>query len=286
MSFDLENRILAKFDHPSPTVTGVKCMGFYGLTFHFKIKINKQEDYPYKLSNFIAHVYFGNKQDPNNYLGIARPQTHVIFRNFNYPSGDLKFFLPVSASQLETIESLRLGKEIAFHFQIIAEVATSTIIVCLQDQVLFSISQSDWLKVLTGTGFLNMLLFEVPIPDASNNPDLADAVEALRQAQKQLILNECNLAVSQCRLALESLRKALSLNSKTRNAVDNYSDRNNRRQMSQMERELLIREVLLHYTHPPHHAGHGGTLSEYSRREAAMIVGLTSCVLSSAIKVV
>jgi len=143
-----------------------------------------------------------------------------------------------------------------------------------------SVNQSEWIRLLKAANYVEILIFEIPIPrfsTAGSQASVAAAADHLQRARDLFLAGHYEETVGKCRLSLEAITKALAEEQQQSEAVATFTQR--RRDMSAKERLLLLREAARHYTHPAHHDVNGVPASAYSRTDAMTILGITAALL-------
>jgi hypothetical protein len=77
----------------------------------------------------------------------------------------------------------------------------------LRDDLTYPANQGTWGETLGKLGDAKVILLEIPVPDASDSPELATAAKHLANAQQAMAWGHCRKAVGSCRDCLEPLSR-------------------------------------------------------------------------------
>jgi len=264
-------------------LSGSPAAGAYLLRFSISLQV---KEWPEKeglvLELIRARVSVNGESGNTILLGFAEPEAPLVLRvgQYSYPSNVLLDCL-AQPSALEVIEELRRGGDLIFTLQLQAMSRFERETACSQDSLPCRVNQKDWLGVLGEAGYGRSLLFEVPIPNADATVELGPGVDLLNLARSHLINGYYDEAVAACRRAIESLEAALNQKQMRRSSIQAYQS--NKEKMTKLQRECLLREAVIHFTHPTHHAPKGGAEERISRQDAIMTVGITAALFSTAL---
>ncbi len=177
--------------------------------------------------------------------------------------------------QLEALDEIRQGTGLLFRFDLHMLLMCTPLVLQLPLQQLdFQVNQSSWLSLLEQIGFRRVMLFELPVPDASSSPQLATAVDHLSKAQQAYGRGEYREAVGACRDVLESLSEAL----RDKDAVSK-EDFENLRDKDKAARLRLLRRALIVLTHPARHADEVSAAIEWQRIDAFSILSMVAALV-------
>ena len=217
------------------------------------------------------------------YLGFARPRLPVLLQPQNFVATSTpSFMLPLSARQLEKLETCRDAGDIIFKLSFTAEASTERGKQEVQKDIHHPVGQSDWLKQLKNCDFKYILLIEVEAPypeDTENSPayfhHLKNAVDLYRKG-------EFTSCVTECRKVIESYGKAhFNANGWSSESFKKLAQPS-RKTMPKAERETAILATIYHYTHQAaHHDNQENPPEPYIRAEAKRILTMTATALSS-----
>jgi hypothetical protein len=142
------------------------------------------------------------------------------------------------------------------------------------DQLL--INDAEWRKVLEETNFAKTILIEVETPVPSVPSWMDEAVEALADAKRLLTeARQATEAVGECRHALDAIKPTPPL-------PDGVAITCGERQLNDLslqDRVKLLRYVVRHATHVPHH----DRRAEFSMEDGRLIVQLTAALIAHAL---
>lgn len=144
--------------------------------------------------------------------------------------------------------------------------------------------KSDWIAALDRCGAPLTIFYEIPFRCSSHEPTIAESVEHIRNAHKQLVAGRYDDAVAYCRDVFEKIfpvyfEKQPSLNDIYRQ----LQDPNTQKSMEKTPRERAIWMLCYHFTHLGNH-NRSADNEKFERAEAQMIVVATANLLSLASK--
>jgi hypothetical protein len=143
----------------------------------------------------------------------------------------------------------------------------------------YPIHQGVWVDVLAEMEYRRTLLIEVPAPDPQTQPELAEAVGLLSQAQRHLSLGHDRDAVGSLRDVLEQIKLAFNDD----DSIDPQLQRvlfENSRSMSKADRLRVLRRALMLVTHPARHRDQLSVAIEWSRIDATQMITMTAAFLN------
>lgn len=141
------------------------------------------------------------------------------------------------------------------------------------------VNRGVWVEVLEQMNYRRTLLIEVPPPDEQAQPELADAVRLLGEAQQHMLRGHDRDAVGSCRDVLEAARVAIG------DTDDIPADLHEvlfakSRSMSKSERLRVLRRALVLVTHPARHRDEVAARIQWGRTDAAAMVTMTAAFLN------
>lgn len=214
-------------------------------------------------------------------VGYAIPEVTIPFRVSSYPSEmGLLFDLLLSHGAMEAVERSRAGQGVVLSMRIHGTAWHEGKAEALQTVIDCRISQSDWLAALDQSGYGRALLFEVPLP-ASSAATAPSPAKYLQRAKAHLRKGHYDEVVATCRLALESLSDGSDATDAQARAMREF--KGNPKALSLEQRELVLRQVAMNYTHLAHHHESDMELGRYDRSTATMVLGVTAALASRAV---
>jgi hypothetical protein len=179
-------------------------------------------------------------------------------------------------ARLQAIEDIRAGGNITFDISLTGRFGTGDAF-SVGDNLI--INQGVWVSILEQMGYQKTLLIEVPVPDASQQPELAEAVALLGQAQGHMQRGHDRDAVGTLRDVLEQLTLALGDDDN----LDPEMTRvlfSNSRSMTKAERLRVLRRALKLVTHPARHRDEVSVLIDWSRVDAMQMITMVSALIN------
>jgi hypothetical protein len=226
-------------------------------------------------------------------LGVAYPESPVVLMlQPNKSEASPLFYLELDRVRLEAIERLRSGGDLWFRARWFGVIEGVHGPASLQDSgnVELHANQSTWLATLRDMEYRASMLFEIPIPDESDNPALKEAINYLRAAEQDHRVGRSDDAIGDCRKALEALSEAVFEADEVRKARQMYlqspkdtsagEDGGTRKSMTVDQRFLAVYEALRHVTNLAPHASPSGPGYRFERKDAAVVIAVTSILIS------
>ncbi|MEW8394242.1 MAG: hypothetical protein AB2651_20895 [Candidatus Thiodiazotropha sp.] len=245
-------------------INGLPGLGSYTCCLHLEFNVNHL-----RTETFLRHVNLRQdwNDDAQRMIGFALPEESQPIRISNSNQHHMNFRFVLSQSQLESIESLRAGGNFNFRLWLSGEVAQGSQSRTFSGHAVFPVKQTDWINALKNMAFQKTIMYEIPLPDFSDN-SLA-AQKHFERAQNFLYQGTYDDSVGECRKIFELLEidKTGNILGSARNK---YHD--DREKLSIQERMALLKDILKLFTHKPHHANQ---TEQYSRDQAKLILGTT-----------
>jgi hypothetical protein len=179
-------------------------------------------------------------------------------------------------ARIEAIEHQRAGGHLSLDISISGRFDSGTVLSATEPHV---VNQGVWIEALAEMGYQRTLLIEVPMPDPNVQPELADAVALLAQAQAHLLLGHDRDAVGALRDVLEQVKLAFGDD----DAIDPDLQRvlfTNSRSMTKGERLRVLRRALILVTHPARHRDQVSVAIDWSRIDAMQMITMTAAFVS------
>ncbi len=255
-------------------VTGLPGVGSYTLVIHLQLSI-----YPPKSETFFNNLSIRIDWGDNRQrmLGSAIPDESQPITIPQSPDKTICFRMLISKHQLEAIESLRNGGDFPLSIWLTGNVIQSDRMTNIYQHEIFTVKQQEWVEALASMEYRRTFLFELPIPFVENEQEPAGHI--IRKAQNHLLRGQYDECVGECRKLLEVYALDDSDKKLLKSAREKYKGTQDARQsMDIPERILILREALVHTTHPAHHHSNDDS---YSRDQARAILGSTISMLSN-----
>jgi hypothetical protein len=198
----------------------------------------------------------------------------------SYPERTNQTSVPLTCdldrARVEAIENMRSGGHLALDISFNARFGNGNSISFADSYV---VNQGIWIDVLAEMGYQRTLLVEVPAPDPGAEPELADAVALLAQAQRHQALGHDRDAVGTLRDVLEQVKLAFGDD----DTIDPELNRvlfGNSRSMTKGERLRVLRRALMLVTHPARHRDQVSAAIDWSRIDATQLITMTAAFLN------
>jgi hypothetical protein len=250
---------------------GNECISGYMLSFQVNAVLPRLESSKETfLRNLRIKIQLNNK-----FLGIAFPENQVSYQtNSKHPYETiLHFQLTLSQLHIEAIEKIRLGQDLNLKLEFLGEWGDSQNL-SMQGQEIkdFVINQKQWTDILKQMRYQAYILFEMPIP-ISPSDELSLAFQEVDKAKNHILMGYYTESVQCCRKSLEVI---LDKNQKT---IENLS-KNLSSNEGKKERMLRIYKSVYNISHLGAHIENKTTITEFTREEAKLILGITVAALS------
>jgi len=144
----------------------------------------------------------------------------------------------------------------------------------------FIVNQGVWIEVLSQMGYQQTLLIEVPLPDPAGQPELAEAVRLLGEAQGHMLRGHDREAVGELRDVLDEVTRALGDDDER---IDSQLKRvlfDNSRNMTKAERLRVVRRALKLVTHPARHRDQVAVSMDWSRTDSAEMIAMVAAFVN------
>ncbi len=142
----------------------------------------------------------------------------------------------------------------------------------------YNLNRGVWVDVLAQMEYQKTLLIEVPMPDPAAQPELAEAVGFLAQAQKHMLNNHDRDAVGTLRDALDQLALALGDDDGLDPAGQALFA--NQKAMTKADRLRVLRRALKLVTHPARHRDEVTVGIDWSRIDSAQMIAMTAAFMN------
>ncbi|MBK6743984.1 MAG: hypothetical protein IPG66_13805 [Hydrogenophilales bacterium] len=155
----------------------------------------------------------GNEQ---RMIGVAQPDGQVTQIHQHSTHIPIRFRIPLSAVQIESIENRRNGGNFKLALWFMCDVEQADKSQSKSDRYEFEVRQQDWIDALERMEYRKTMLFELPVPSAD-----APVGELVAKAQAFLHKGDYDQAVTLCRQAIEKIEGLAGDKSAAGQAVKN-----------------------------------------------------------------
>lgn len=249
-------------------VTGREAIG--GYAFNFSLKGSRKAcDNPMKISEISLSLSLAEPVRP---FVIAIPSSTQTMQCSIYAnnSEQQNFEVMLSKEQINAIEEYRQEADLKLKIGLRALTESNDNQWPSYDEDVVEISRQHWLEALGKSGFRQTLLFEIPLPDVSD-----ELMSLISKAQEFIETGHYKDAVMQCRHVIEQIEilrgdKALSSAANKKAQVNQQ-----RKDMTSIERLLSMREQIKNVCQL---GAHGS--EEFTRSQAKAVLGVTMALLA------
>jgi hypothetical protein len=144
----------------------------------------------------------------------------------------------------------------------------------------FIVNQGVWIEVLSQMGYQQTFLVEVPLPDAAAQPELAEAVRLLGEAQGHMLRGHDREAVGELRDVLDEVTRALGDDDESIDSQLKQVLFDNSRNMTKAERLRVVRRALKLVTHPARHRDQVAVSMDWSRTDSAEMIAMVAAFVN------
>lgn len=248
------------------TVHGRAAAGGYGFTF--VIRGNRRAcQTPTVLFDISLSVAL---DEPLRPLVISIPSSDRLIKCHEFPNSEQAAFETVlSREQINALEEYRGEKDLKLNLSLKALVATDNQLVPSFDSSTITIPRQQWLDALRNAGYRNTLLFEIPLPNTTDDLDkvFVKAQEFIETGHYKDAVLQCRHLVEQVETVREDKQASASANRKAHSGE--------RKDMNSVERLLSLREQLKNICQL---GAHGK--DEFTRSQARAVLGITMALLA------
>lgn len=256
---------LIEFDQVQ--VNGRKALGGYGLTFTLKGKASLI-DPPVMIYDLYLSLSTANQK--NLVTSSIRYSNQIIKIGAYSDSEQVSFDAVFTKEQINALEEYRQENDLQLNFGLRATTSSDHQIKESLDNSNIIIPRQHWLNALKDSGFRKTILYEVPLPDV--NEELSGLIA---KAQEFIEIGHYKDAVMQCRHIIEQIEKLRDDRTLSLEANKRSQNRNEREEMTAIERMLSMREQLKSICHL---GAHGREF--FTRSQAKAILGMTLSLLA------
>jgi len=289
MSLSYHQRTIA-----DPSVQGIhlrKAVGAYELLASLNLQMqSSEEDEIYYLRIEAVRLFVKGQHGSEQFIGTLLPYDLRMLRTYGHSQREcVDLSLILQPTQVAAIEDIRDGGDLTFILKIRGQAYLNSDEQRAYDDITVHTPRSAWIMQLKNSGFMDVLLIEIPFP-ASELPEHLEAVQHyLEEAQRQYMNAAYTACVASCRTAIEDMgcqtyntakwhEEALKpLKGPSSNGGGKISD------MDKNEREKALLGIIRHYAHLAHHGEGEGGVRNYTQIEARMILQMTSAAISAAL---
>jgi len=209
--------------------------------------------------------------DPTKPIITSIPSSTQIIQCHNYPNNNeqLYFEAILTKEQVNALEEYRQNNDLRLNVSLRAMTSSDGILEANYDCEDLTAPREQWLKALNSSGFRQTILFEVPLPSASE-----ELVGLYSKAQEFIETGHYKDAVMQCRHIIEQIESTRE-DKKLSGTANTRAHSNDRKGMTAIERLLSLREQLKNVCQL---GAHGDEF--FSRSQAKAVLGMTMVLLT------
>lgn len=204
-------------------------------------------------------------------ITFIRSSTQMVqCHNFSNNSEQLHFEAVLTKEQINFIEEYRQEKDLALNIGLRALISSGDVVSPSFDCSDVIVPREHWLEALKNSGFRQTILLEVPLPSVAD-----ELVTLLSKAQEFIETGHYKDAVMQCRHIIEHV-ETIRGDKKVSIAVNKKAQtRQEREEMTAIERMLSLREQLKNVCHLGAHSK-----EKFTRSQAKSMLGVTIALLA------
>lgn len=248
-------------------INGRKALGGYAFTFTLKGKRAPVEP-SVTILNLSLSLSTANQERP---IASSIPSSTQLIQCGQYPNSEqLSFEVIFTKEQINSLEEYRQEKDLQLSFGLIAITLSNGQVWPSFDINEVTIPRESWLSALRDAGFRKTILFEVPLPDMDKELE-----SLVSKAQEFIEIGYYKDAVMQCRHIVEQIEKIRDDKALSIEANKKSQNRQEREDMTAIERMLSVREQLKSICHL---GAHGREF--FTRSQARAVLGMTLALLA------
>lgn len=260
-----DSNYLIEFDQLH--INGRKALGGYAFNFSLKGKRNTVES-SVVIIDLSLELSTTNHEKP-----IVTPipaSTRSIQCGSSPNSENISFEVIFTKEQINSLEEYRQEKDLHLSFGLRAITLSNGQVWSSFDINEVTIPRESWLSALRNSGYRQTILFEVPLPKMDNELD-----SLISKAQEFIETGHYKDAVMQCRHIIEQIEKIRDDKALSLEANKKSQNRQEREDMTAIERMLSVREQLKSICHL---GAHGREF--FTRSQARAVLGMTLALLA------
>jgi len=209
-------------------------------------------------------------EDPMKPVLVSIPSSDRLIKCHDFPSSEQAVFDAVlSREQINALEEYRGEKDLKLNLSLKALVASDNQLVPSFDSSTITIPRQQWLDALRHAGYRNTLLFEIPLPNTTDDLD-----NVFAKAQEFIETGHYKDAVMQCRHLVEQV-ETVRADKQASASANRKAHSGERKDMNSVERLLSLREQLKNICQL---GAHGK--DEFTRSQARAVLGITMALLA------
>jgi len=257
---------IVEFDQLS--ISGREAAG--GYAFNFMLKGNRQgRESPLLIFDISLSL---SMSGPTRPIITSIPSSNQIVQCHNFPnnSEQLHFEAVLTKEQINAIEEHRQEKDLTLNIGLRALTSSDSTVRSSFDCFDVIVPREHWLGALKSSGFRQTLLFEVPLPSVTD-----ELIEHISKAQEFIETGHYKDAVMQCRHIIEYVESIRDDKQLSVAANKKAQNRQEREEMTAIERMLSLREQFKNVCHL---GAHGG--EHFTRSQAKAVLGMAMALLA------
>lgn len=248
-------------------VNGRKALGGYAFAFTLKGKRAPIEPSVIVLGLSLSFST-ANQERP---IASSIPSSTQLIQCGQYPNSEqLSFEVLFTKEQINSLEEYRQKKDLQLSFGLRAITSSNGQVWSSFEISEVTIPKESWLSALRHSGYRQTILFEVPLPKMDNELD-----SLISKAQEFIETGHYKDAVMQCRHIIEQIEKIRDDKALSLEANKKSQNRQEREDMTAIERMLSLREQLKSICHL---GAHGREF--FTRSQARAVLGMTLALLA------
>jgi hypothetical protein len=265
MSIRHNSNYLIEFDQLQ--INGRRALGGYAFTFTLKGKRNPVESFVV-IFDLSLSLSTANHEKP---IASSIPAlTRSIQCGSSSNSENISFEVIFTKEQINSLEEYRQEKDLQLSFGLKAITSSNGQVWSSFEVNDVTIPRESWLVALRAAGFRQTILFEVPLPDMDKELE-----SLVSKAQEFIETGHYKDAVMQCRHIIEQIEKIRDDKALSLEANKKSQNRQEREDMTAIERMLSVREQLKSICHL---GAHGREF--FTRSQARSVLGMTLALLA------
>ena len=225
-------------------------------------------------------VTAGRTGEAQSFLGRARQLNQQPAFEVHNHAGAREFMLVVdlTRAQVVSLEDLRCGGSLSFTVHVSAIAHNENGYASPLELARIEVPQGNWVDVLGKMGYCELELLEIPGLENGAGPELAVAIQHLRQAEDSFRRGDWRACVGLGRDVVEAIENLLGEPTEVPASPDGLFDGS--RTWSQRTRLQALRKVVKTYAAPARHGDVDSVSVQWVRADARMVLQVAAALVA------
>jgi hypothetical protein len=262
-------------------VSGTQGVGFFRLGVVIDIRTEPTGASPGSADSPRLTELVGEVRISGRSVGLFTPIQPGSLPVDSYPARtnqrQIELVCDLDRARVEAIETARGGGNLALDVGLSWRFSQGHV---SSNQEQFVVNQGVWVEILSQMGYQQALLVEIPLPDPAAQPELAEAVRMLGDAQGHMLRGHDRDAIGVLRDVLDEVTRSLGDDDENIEPELTRVLFGNSRSMSKAERLRVVRRALKLVTHPARHRDQVAVGIDWSRTDSAQMIAMVAAFVN------